>query len=47
MHNKFLSDLIMMNLQTAKESVSQMETVWITMEKLTCIHMNTPQPHEN
>jgi len=36
-----------MFLQMARERVSQMETVWMMMEKLTWTHMKTPHRYEN
>ena len=34
-------------LQMARERVSQMDTVWMMMEKLTWTHMKTPHRYEN
>ena len=42
-----VGNLIMMNLQMARQSVSQMETVWIMMLKLIWNRRNTAQPSEN
>ena len=42
-----VGNLIMMNLQIARERVSQMETVWIIMLKLVWNKRNVAQVHEN
>ena len=39
-------NLIMMNLQMARERVSQVETVWIMMVKLMWNSRNVPQDQE-
>ena len=42
-----VGNLIMMNLQMARERVSQMETVWIMMLKLVWNKRNVAHGHEN
>ena len=42
-----VGNLIMMNLQMARQRVSQMETVWIIMLKLIWNWRKTAQPREN
>ena len=42
-----MGNLIMMNLQMARERVSQMETVWIMMLKLVWNKRKYPQAKEN
>ena len=42
-----VENLIMMNLQMARERVSQMDTVWIMMLKLVWNKRKYPQAREN
>ena len=42
-----VGNLIIMNLQMARQRVNQMETVWIIMLKLIWNSRNTAQPREN
>ena len=42
-----MGNLIMMNLQIARERVSQMDTVWIMMLKLVWNKRKYPQAREN